>query len=700
MKPLSRFSLVGTVTAVTCLILILCLGAVAWTISTLIEDRVGSDAIKSQNANLRVAATILSRDLPGVKVTWTKSGDVERITADTLPADFTSHEMIDTIGRMTGQTATLFTLDPASKGYIRRTTNIVKPDGARAVGTPLDAKGAVLPVVQSGAVYRGEAVILDVPYYTIYQPIFSTSGSVIGILYAGVRVAEIASIANQFIWAIGLTAGIAFVVSMILMVIMTRRIMGPLPALTATAQNLASGQIDADVPHQDLKNEIGALARTLNVFRQNAASKAQLELDAADNRTRAEQERNQREAEKDEAAAQRRVCADALAQALNRLSAGDLMVQIDQTFTPELEPLKADFNNSVANLAKAFGTLRHEVMSVEANGHEMRSAASELAGRTEQQAASLEQTSAALQQITTTVRSAAERAQEASTLAADAKNSTEGSAQVVSKAVDAMGRIEQASSEISKIINVIDEIAFQTNLLALNAGVEAARAGEAGKGFAVVAQEVRELAQRSANAAKDIKALITKSGDEVAGGVKLVRETGDALGAISDQVSKINGLIAEIATSSREQTTGLQEINTAVNQMDQFTQKNAAMVEETTAVTHRLAESASAAVNLLAQFKVPGGERHASTPPRAPAPRAAPSPSQRPAPSLKPATALKSAIPGAPKLKPAQPTSRAVSSPARSIMGKLSNAFGGGASAPASTPASIKASSDQSWEEF
>jgi methyl-accepting chemotaxis protein len=689
MKVLSRFGLVGTVTAATCFILILCLGAVAWTISTLIEDKVTGDAINSQNSNLRVAATILSRDVAGVRVSWTTSGDVERITADTLPTSFSSHDMIDTIGRMTGETVTLFTLDPATNGYIRRATNIIKPDGNRAIGTPLDTKGAVLPVIQRGEVYRGEAVILGTPYYTIYQPIFSSTGSVIGILYAGVRVAEIAGIANEFAWAIGLTAGIAFLVSMVLMVFITRRIMGPLPTLTATAASLASGHIDTDVPHQDLKNEIGALAQALDVFRQDAAGKMRLEREAEENRTLSERERAQREAEKDQDAARRKVCADALAHALTRLSTGDLTVRIDQPFLPELEQLKADFNNSVTNLSKAFGGLRHEVMSVEAGGNEMRSAASDLAGRTEQQAASLEETSAALQQITTTVRSASERAQEASSLASGAQNSTEGSAKVVSKAVDAMGRIEQASSEISKIINVIDEIAFQTNLLALNAGVEAARAGEAGKGFAVVAQEVRELAQRSANAAKDIKALITKSGDEVAGGVKLVRETGDALGTISQQVSKINSLIAEIATSSREQTTGLQEINTAVNQMDQFTQKNAAMVEETTALTHKLAESASAAVGLLGQFKVPGESFGAA--PMTGAQNAPVYPPSAPA----RVQASRSARPLPPTVKSAQPTSRAVHSPARSMMGKLSSAFsGGGATASAPTK------SDQSWEEF
>ena len=677
MKFFSRFGLVGTVTTMTILILMASLGAVAWVISGSISARIGEQAIAGQNTSLRTAATIVERDLPGTVVTWGKDGNVERIVATAIPKEFAAHDMIDSVGRMTGQTATIFAWDGESKDFWRRTTNIIKPDGKRAVGTALGQAGAVYPVVTKGQTYRGEAVILDVPYYTIYQPIFSPAGDVIGILYAGVRAAEIDGMAHQMAWAIGITALVVLLAATVLVVLIARRIMGPLPQLTAVADAMASGRLDVKVPHKDLRNEIGALARALDVFRDSALQKIDLERQAAENAALGEQERTEREAAKARETLGIQQAVDALAGGLQRLSEGNLTVRLDQSFEGGLDRLRNDFNHSVEKLNGTLAQLRTETHGIEASSGEMRSASEDLSKRTEQQAASLEETSAALDEITATVRSASAKADEAALLTQSTRQSTESSSHVVSEAVDAMGRIEAASGEISKIINVIDEIAFQTNLLALNAGVEAARAGEAGKGFAVVAQEVRELAQRSANAAKDIKALITKSGEEVSGGVTLVRKTGTALGEIAQQVAQINDYIAAIATAAREQSVGLQEINTSMNQMDQFTQKNAAMVEETTAVTHRLADSATALSGLVGQFRTSDtGVAPAIQPPmqshRSVARPAAP------------------AAPAAPR--PAGNAARAVPSPARSMVGSLAKAFSSGGANSAT------AASD--WEEF
>lgn len=292
-----------------------------------------------------------------------------------------------------------------------------------------------------------------------------------------------------------------------------------------------------------------------------------------------------------------------LARCLTNFADGDLSQTIPKPFIPSLERLRTDFNSASGKLKGAMATVAENAKAISAGSNEIRTAADDLAKRTEQQAASVEQTAAALEEITTTVKDSSRRAEEAGQLVAHTRDHAEHSGQVVRDAIGAMDQIETSSREISNIIGVIDEIAFQTNLLALNAGVEAARAGEAGKGFAVVAQEVRELAQRSAKAAKEIKSLITASGSHVANGVALVTNAGSALQEIASQVHDINTNVTAIVEAAREQSTALGEISQAINTVDQGTQQNAAMVEEQTAASHGLAREAAALFELLEQFR-------------------------------------------------------------------------------------------------
>ena len=319
-------------------------------------------------------------------------------------------------------------------------------------------------------------------------------------------------------------------------------------------------------------------------------------------------ERMEREAASDQ------VTVNALAEALAELAQGNLTHRITAEFSAKTAGLRSDFNETTAKLQDTLNAVSVAASGIHSGSSEISTSSDDLSRRTEQQAASLEETAAALDQITVNVANSSKRTDEARSVAVQANTSAAQSGKVVADAVDAMHKIEQSSNEISNIIGVIDEIAFQTNLLALNAGVEAARAGEAGKGFAVVAQEVRELAQRSAKAAKEIKDLIRNSSVEVQSGVKLVSETGEALKTIESYIVTINQHMDSIATSAREQSVGLAEVNTAVNQMDQVTQQNAAMVEESNAASATLAEEAGRLNQLISQFRLDAPKHLNSSP--------------------------------------------------------------------------------------
>jgi methyl-accepting chemotaxis protein len=384
----------------------------------------------------------------------------------------------------------------------------------------------------------------------------------------------------------------------------------PLATLRNTMERLARGDLAANVM-VDRKDEIGQMAKTVLVFKEAGLEKLRVEEAARQAAASAEAERERARAVQQEASAQQAVVVENLADGLERLSAGDLQFRLNNAFSPEYEKLRADFNNTVETLLKTMRAIATNTEGVRASASEITQSSDDLSRRTEQQAASLEETAAALDQITATVRKTSEGASEARNVVNTAKADAERSGTVVNETVTAMSGIESSSRQISNIIGVIDEIAFQTNLLALNAGVEAARAGDAGRGFAVVATEVRALAQRSADAAKEIKALISASGAQVETGVKLVGETGHALTRIVEQVSRLNTLITDIAGSAAEQAAGLAEVNTAVNQMDQVTQQNAAMVEEATAASHALASEAEALAQLVGQFRIGAVAGHA-----------------------------------------------------------------------------------------
>jgi methyl-accepting chemotaxis protein len=376
----------------------------------------------------------------------------------------------------------------------------------------------------------------------------------------------------------------------------------PILELSAQMKQIADNNLAVSVAGLERADEVGDMARALQDFKKKGLEQRAAEDRAAEERKHIEAE--YRGKEESSLRKERDAVAHSIGHGLERLSAKDLTHRINDNLPDAYHRLQKDFNAALSQLEGAIGHVAGGANLIGTATMEIASAADDLSRRTEQQAASLEETVAAISEIATTVAKTASGAKHASEVVSATKSDAQKSGVVVQQAVEAINRIEKSSNNIAQIIGVIDEIAFQTNLLALNAGVEAARAGEAGKGFAVVASEVRALAQRSAEAAKEIKGLISASTDEVGEGVTLVVEAGKALARIVEAVAEIDGIVAGIAVGASEQSTSLQQINAAISQMDQDVQKNAAMVEETTAATHNLTRETEALIASISSFQL------------------------------------------------------------------------------------------------
>ncbi len=409
------------------------------------------------------------------------------------------------------------------------------------------------------------------------------------------------------------------------MVLARQSITRPLDLLKQRMGNLADGNYQVAIEGQARKDEIGAMARAVQIFKDNGMAVQRLEAETAEGREASEaqrleieQERAVRTQEQERLAAEQKQVMNLLAEGLDLLSQGDLTYRIEAQVAADYEKLRDDFNLAVTHLSETIRTIQATSGDVGNAAHEINSGADDLSKRTEEQASSLEQTAATTEELAASVKASANASRQAVALADEAMDVARKGGAIVGEAVEAMTRIEAASRKISDITSVIDEIAFQTNLLALNAAVEAARAGDAGKGFAVVASEVRSLAQRSSDAAKDITALITESGSEVAQGVGLVRSAGEALERIVAASRKVSATVSDISAASAEQANGIDEMSQTVAHMDEMTQQNAALAEESAASATALANQIQRLNELVASFRTGDGseERQGQAPAR------------------------------------------------------------------------------------
>jgi methyl-accepting chemotaxis protein len=383
-----------------------------------------------------------------------------------------------------------------------------------------------------------------------------------------------------------------------------RSVMRRLSTTCDTMRRLASGDNTVAIVGVKDSDEIGEMARALTVFRDAAIEKERVEAAAAEDRRLAEEERARNDAARAEAARQVAQVVDGLGRGLERLAQGDLTYRVREDWAGEYRKIQDDFNGAIDQLQETLTAIVESSREVSSASAEISSSTTDLSQRTEEQAANLEETSASMEEIAATVKKNAENAQQANGLMQGTRDVAGRGGEVVAEAVAAMSRIEETSRKISDIISVIDEIARQTNLLALNAAVEAARAGEAGRGFAVVASEVRNLAQRSSQAAKDIKDLIQNSSTAVGQGVQLVNRAGESLTDILKSINEVAAIVADIANASAEQAAGIDQINQALNQMDEVTQQNSALVEENAATAKTLEHQSSALDGRVAAFRL------------------------------------------------------------------------------------------------
>ena len=578
-----------------------------------------ANAERQLQLSLQTAAIVAQAELPTALLTWTEEGEIESLRTFAMPRLFVDHRIVDVISRVTDEPVAFYVRDETTGEFAALSTTYFTADGERLLGEVLEAGHPALLAAESGQPYSGEMTVDGRGYFVAFQPIVDAKGVAIGFLQVALDKAGPEAAINGMLLLLLSVGAATLLVLGGAGVVMARMLARPIPRIAATMRKIAEGDYATAVPYLDSGNEVGDMARAVEIFRENG-----LKVEAMTEGERAASEQRRRERAEMMGALQRsfgevvdaavagdfsrRVEAEfadaelnGLARSVNNLvetvdrglgetssvlaaiARAELTRKVEGDYSGAFGQLKDDTNAVAGKLTEIVTQLRDTSRALKAATGEILSGANDLSERTTRQAATIEETSATMEQLAATVLQNAGRARDASTNAAEVTRTAEEGGAVMGQATEAMERITTSSGKISNIIGLIDDIAFQTNLLALNASVEAARAGEAGKGFAVVAVEVRRLAQSAAEASSEVKVLIEQSGTEVKGGSKLVAEAASKLDAMLAAARASNELMDGIAHDSQEQASAIEEVNAAVRTMDEMTQHNAALVEETNA---------------------------------------------------------------------------------------------------------------------